>query len=159
MKNADLLQHLDQIGACIEARQWVKKHGGSFTTIWRDCERGDWMAWYISKNPKHNHSKEFYLALADCAALSLKYFERKYQNDKRPRNAIRTLRAYAYGKATREDLRAYYAAYAAYTYYAAFADYADDARSKTLKKCADIFRKYFASGNLKGNGNEFKNVR
>jgi hypothetical protein len=83
----------------------------------------------------------------------LKYFEIAYPNDKRVGNCIGTLRLYAIGKATIKELR--HAAYAAHAAahaadaacaadaaaYAAYA--AADARTKTLSKCADIFRKYF----------------
>ena len=153
MNNDQTLGSLRKIGACNEAREWVKEHGGTSQELWNDCQRGDWMAWWIAKNPKYNQTPEFYLASADCAELSLEYFEKEYPNDKRVRNCIKTIRAYARGRATREELKsaayaAYAAAYAAAdaadaaAYAAAYAAYAA-ARTKTLSKCADIFRKYF----------------
>jgi hypothetical protein len=173
VSNKVFLRSLRMIGACDEAVDWVKEHGGTTAELFRDCERGDWMNWYIVKcQDKLGVSKrQFVGALADIAALSLKYYEKQYPDDKRVRECIQMCRKYAKGKATDGELAAYadaaYAAANAAAYasanaaayaasaaasaaaYAASAAYAaanaayDAARMKTLKKCADIFRKHF----------------
>ena len=38
---------LKRLGACKEAVKWVGKR--SAVRAWRDCRRGDWMAWYIGR--------------------------------------------------------------------------------------------------------------
>jgi hypothetical protein len=182
MNNKKFLTHLKRIGACNEAIDWVKEYGGTATECWNDCERGDWMAWLTAHDTKKFHitKRQLVGALADCAALSLKYYEAQYPHDKRVRECINICRRYAKGKATDKELLNYaaysdYAAYAALgasaihgayaAYAAAYAAYAASAvygpygastsatyaasaagygaRFSTLKKCANIFRKYF----------------
>ena len=46
------------------------------------------------------------LFAADCAEHVLRFYEEKYPNEKRPRQAIETARRFARGKATREELDA-----------------------------------------------------
>ena len=46
------------------------------------------------------------LFACDCAARSLKYFEKERPDDKRPRECIETARRFAHGKATQEELAA-----------------------------------------------------
>jgi len=98
------------------------------------------MAWLVAKDAKKFGitKRQLVGALADCAALSLKYYEAEYPNDKRVRETINVCRRYAKGKATDEELKNAYASAA----YAAYA-YASAARTKTLKQCANIFRKHF----------------
>jgi hypothetical protein len=154
VSNKVFLRSLRMIGACDEAVDWVKEHGGTTAELFRDCERGDWMNWYIVKcQEKLGVSKRQLVgALADISALSLKYYEKQYPDDKRVWECIQMCRKYAKGKATDGELAAaanaaYAAAHAANAAYAAAyaanaAAYAA-ARMKTLKKCADIFRKHF----------------
>jgi hypothetical protein len=108
---------LSKVNACGEAREWVKQNGGDAATLFQECERGDWMAWIIAKMELVD-KRQLVGALADVAALSLKYYETKYPKDKRVRECINICRRYAKGKATDEELKAaadaaYAAAYAA----------------------------------------------
>jgi hypothetical protein len=129
MDNESFVRKLTKMGACEEAVDWVKSHNGTASECWRDCVRGDWMAWLAAKTPSITR-RQLVGALADCAALSLKYFEAEYPKDKRVRECINTCRRYAQGKATEQELRdATSAAYAA--------------RDDILKKCANIMRKHF----------------
>jgi hypothetical protein len=169
MNNKSFVRKLTEMEACWGAVDWVREHGGTSSECWRDCERGDWMAWLAAETPSITR-RQLVGALADCAALSLQYYEAEYPDDKRVRECIDTCRRYAQGKATEEELKvaanAAYAAYAANAAYAAYAAYAaanatyatyaaSDAyaayassaaeRGKTLKKCADIMRKHFPS--------------
>ena len=148
LTNKQFLTKLRKLAACKEAVEWSKSHGGTFTELWRDCERGDWMGWLLSKcDKKTGTRRQLVGALADCAALSLEYYEVEYPKDKRVRECINTCRRYAAGKATDNELEnaasaASHAAYAADAASAA-ASAADAARIKTLKQCADIFRKHY----------------
>ena len=45
VSNKVFLRSLRMIGACDEACDWVKEHGGTTAELFRDCERGDWMNW------------------------------------------------------------------------------------------------------------------
>ena len=144
VSNKVFLRMLSKVNACEEAREWVKQNGGDSATLFRECERGDWMAWVIARMELVD-KRPLVGALADIAAQSLKYFEAKYPKDKRVREGIATCRRYAKGKATDEELNAApYAPYATYaaTYAADAATYAV-ARMKSLKKSADILRKHF----------------
>ena len=129
ISNKAFTRLLREAGACSEAREWVGQHGGNSAEIWRDCVRGDWMAWIVAKEGEKFGvtRRELVGALADCAALSLKYYESKYPDDMRVRDCIKICRAYARGKATDEELSsaAHAATYAADA--AAQAAYAADA--------------------------------
>ena len=145
MDNKRFVEYLNKINACEEAVEWVKSHDGTSAECWQDCERGDWMAWLAAKT-KSVTRRQLVGALADCAALSLKYYEAEYPDDKRVRECINTCRRYAKGEATDEELKeANYAANyaAAYAANAAYAAAYAAARIKTLKRCANIFRKHF----------------
>ena len=87
MQNKDFLKHLKHLGACQDAVTWVKEHGGTSAECWRDCERGDWMAWLAAKDTTIARPR-LVGALADCAALALKYHEAKYPDDKRVRDCL-----------------------------------------------------------------------
>lgn len=143
MNNKSFVRELKRLDACEEAVEWVKSHGGNSTECWHDCERGDWMAWLAAKTPGITR-RQLVGALADCTALSLKYYEAEYPDDKRVRECINTCRRYAKDKATDKELEtasayaAYAAAYAAYDAYDAATS-----RTRTLKRCANIFRKHF----------------
>ena len=92
--------------ACPEACAWCRPFR-SERAAWLACSRGDWMLWIayhrIGFTNKPPAGRALLLARADCAALSLPLYERVYPDDNRPRHCIRTLRAFARGKATQEQ--------------------------------------------------------
>lgn len=45
--NTTLKDELIQLGACPEAIEWVGER--TFEQAWADCERADWMFWYLVK--------------------------------------------------------------------------------------------------------------
>jgi len=106
MNNKSFVRKLDRMEACEEAVEWVKSHGGTSAECWQDCVRGDWMAWLAASDAKKLGitKRQLVGALADCAALSLKYYEAEYPDDKRVRECINTCRRYAKGKATDKEL-------------------------------------------------------
>ena len=158
---SDLLTSLD---ACLQAREWAK--GKSLQSAWKTCKRGDWLLWlsgHMADKPGWPTRNEVVLAACDCAETALRYVKAR---DDDPRKCIATVRALADGKATLDDVgtarravaayaASYAASYAAYAAAAAAADaayaaaaaaaavYAAAARSKSLKECADIVRKFY----------------
>ena len=133
MENKVFVRKLKKLEACTDAVEWVTEHGGAASDCWRDCQRGDWMAWLAAKT-KSITRRQLVGALADCAALSLKYFEAEFPSDRRVRDCLEVCWSYSRGSATDKELAS--AASAAYAAYAA-------ARDETLSQCAEIFRKAF----------------
>ncbi len=95
------------------------------------------------------NQKSISLACADIAESVLHIYEKRYPNDKRPRDCIEAVRLYANGNITRETLLerrkdAAAAAYAAaYDAYAAAAAYAASSRSLQEKLCRTILLRYW----------------
>lgn len=50
MNNHQFLTLLRRRGACPDAVRWVSEHGGTPEQIFRDCDRGDWIGWFIREN-------------------------------------------------------------------------------------------------------------
>ena len=138
MKATEFSQLLSELSACVEASAWSK--GKSLSAAWKDSKRGDWMLWLCGRmadKPGWPTRKEVVLAACDCAELALKHVP---AGEDRPRKCIETVRAWAAGTATLDDVltarRAAaanaadaYAAYAADAY--AYAAYATDAAAYT----------------------------
>jgi hypothetical protein len=166
-----LVRRLKAIGACEEAVVWAKNYK-TLRSAWKSCERGDWMLWLCANMQGKKGwptRQQIVLVCCDCAELSLKLFEDKYANDKRPRLAIEAVRKWANGEGTIEDVRsaatsaayatspaaaasaaaAYAAAATAATAAYASAAYATSpaaaaayaASAARLRECADICRK------------------
>ena len=151
---------LTKLGACREAVEWAK--GKNLKTVWETCEHGDWLLWLVGNMvgttnwPTH---KQVVLAACACAETSLKYVPK---DELRPKQAIDTVRRWANGKATIEEVRkaawaawaaeaagaaraAAGAAWAAWAAEAAGAAWAaaraaEAARAAVLKDCADLVR-------------------
>jgi hypothetical protein len=71
---------------CGDAHAFLKKFR-SLEAAWAACENPQWMLWALSKTDQLPEDKARQFA-CDCAERSLKFFEAKYPNDKRPRLAI-----------------------------------------------------------------------
>ena len=145
---------LVELNACSEAQEWAG--GKSLAVVWKTCKRGDWLLWLCGKmadKPDWPTRKEVVLAACDCAELSLKHVS---SGEERPRKCLETVRAWAAGNATIDEVRtakrdAAYAAYAAYAAaaakaaadaaYAAATVAAYAAHTKILAKCAVLIRK------------------
>ena len=157
------IKKLKKLHACHEAVEWAEQFN-SMQEAWDKCIRGDWMLWLLGKlsgDPDSDSRKELVMIACKCARLALKHVPK---GEKRPLKAIKTAEKWTRGKATLQQVRdaaaaaaaAYAAAAADAADYAAYAaDYAADAaayaadaayaaaRSKTLKKCANIVRKHY----------------
>lgn len=90
---------------CEEAREWLR--AGKFQTMadaWEACPRGDWMMWMLRKTGKAERKTLIVLA-CDFADRVLPFYEKKFVNDPRPREAIAAARAYANDNITLDELR------------------------------------------------------
>ena len=108
-----LVKKLKKLEACEEAIEWAKQHN-SMAQCWRECERGDWMLWFIGKlsgQPRSRSRKKLVLTACGCARLSLKYVPK---GENSPLRAIQTAERYAQNEATLEEIRKAADAYAAY---------------------------------------------
>jgi hypothetical protein len=124
---------LEKLNACSGAREWALTQKNP-TEAWQNCERGDWMLWLAKK--LNVDDKKLTMAKAMCAK-QVEYL----MKDQRSKDALQACFDYANGKITREQLNdyAYAAAYAAAD---DDADHAVFAAQVSLKKSADICRKY-----------------
>ena len=66
-----LLRDLADRRACREAVDWLNTQA-SPEDAWRECERGDWMLWYLKYTEKLDTKKIVKIACV-CARLALKY--------------------------------------------------------------------------------------
>jgi hypothetical protein len=112
LKNKAVLHMIRNDNASSETCEWVTSHGGNSAELWRDCARGDWMAWIIAKEGINIGitRQQLVIALCDCAEVSLKYYEARYPDEHRLENALVTVCLWAHGKATIANVEA-----AAYT--------------------------------------------
>jgi hypothetical protein len=128
MNNKRFVAHLKRLDACQDAVDWVEEHGGTAAECWHDCARGDWMNWLLVYDQKKFHitKRQLVGALAECARLSLKYYEAEYPDDKRVRECLDTCKRYSQGKATGKELDSSASATTTYATYdtATYATYA-----------------------------------
>ncbi len=144
-----IVSRLERMNACIDAVAWIKRYN-TVKEAWINCERGDWMLWLIGERIENiKQRKLLVLCACQCARLSLKYVKK---GEKRPRIAIETAENWAKNikGITIEDVKnadavssasaaSASAVSAAYTASASVAA----VRSRTLKKCANIVRKFY----------------
>lgn len=98
---------LQKLKACADAVEWSK--GKTLAEAWSVCKRADWMLWLLARmsdKPGWPKQRLVVHTICDCAETALPIWEKKYPNDKRPRNAIETARKFADGKATAKELDA-----------------------------------------------------
>jgi len=144
---------LEALHACGDAVEWASQYKGARQRAWEQCERPDWMLWYLGKkvNAGAFDRKRLVLAACACARTSLKFVP---EGENRPLKAIETAESWARGEGgvTLADVKLAYAAvataavaaYAAAAVAAAYAAYAaaDAAARKTAyATMARIIRK------------------
>ena len=165
MNDEEVKKLLISIGACLEARKWAE--GKTLAEIWDQCERIDWMFWLLGRMEGQEgwpDRKAIVLAACSFAELALSFVE---VGKERPHQAIETIRAWARGDATIQEVKiarddtyaadaadaaayaaytaaaaaaaAYTAAYNAAAYSAAAAD-AANAATHAKSKCIEIIR-------------------
>jgi len=115
----EIIKKLTDLHACHEAVEWARTQP-DWKTLWKNCQRGDWMLWIIGKfsgEPGSDARKPLVLAACECARLALKYVP---AGEEIPLKAIETAESWAKDEGpTLEDVRD--AAAAAYAYAAAHA--------------------------------------
>jgi len=104
-----------EAGACIESYRKMAKALGNVNKYGRDTFIGldkvlevcglDDALWSL-QIVLESADKEIRLFACDCAEHVLPLFEKEYPNDNRPREAIRIIRLFAEGQATRKELAA-----------------------------------------------------
>ena len=47
MNHEEFMEWLDSNGACHKAIAWVAEHRADAATAWQQCERGDWLLWWV----------------------------------------------------------------------------------------------------------------
>jgi hypothetical protein len=163
MKNS--LIKLEEMNPCYEGLEWAR---GQRTLVkaWENCERPDWMFWFLRKKSLLDKPTSVRLACIFAKDV-LNIFEKKYPKDLRPRQAIeaaleylenptekmrmkcKSAAAYAYAAAAAAAY-AYAAAYAAAAAYAtadaadaaaAYAAYAADAAAANAADAAAYAKK------------------
>lgn len=72
---------------CADGLDYAASLNFNFARIYNECERGDWLIWWLRKSVDLDKPKAVKLAII-CAQHVLKIFEKKYPNDNRPRKAI-----------------------------------------------------------------------
>ena len=97
----------------------------------------DWANWLIVRLMKY---KQYISYVVYAAEQVIGIYEKKYPNDKRPRQAIEAAKK-CIKSPTKKNKAAAYAAAAAAADAADAAD--DDARTDTLRSAADIVRKHY----------------
>ena len=103
----DYIDEIDNLGACCDAIDWLRaEQHPTIAAAWAACNRGDWMLWLAGHcaGPVGDPRRvPLALAAADCAELALPHVA---PGDGRPRQTIDTLRAWARGEATIDEVRA-----------------------------------------------------
>jgi hypothetical protein len=154
------ITHLQEIGACSEARSWVA--AGKFRSLeaaWKACDNPRWLLWYADRKagPVGDPKRKVIVTVAcDIARLVLPIWQNKYPDDKRVENCILTTEAWVRGEATIEkvlkarraaaDSAAYTvdaAAYAARDASAYAATSALPARKRIAEQALTIIRKHY----------------
>ena len=113
--------------SCRDAIKWARTQPDA-DTAWRECRRGDWMAWWVGYNsgePGSDARKRLALCLSDCVEISAHLADGDVQTA--IASCLTTLRDWAEGGISDlDDVRAAVAAVAARAAYAADAAYASD---------------------------------
>ncbi len=164
MSIADKLRKFEP---CEDAIAWAEQYD-SEADAWRECNRGDWMAWLLGMfrgEPESDRRKKLVLCLCEVARLTLPVYEKQYPRDNRVRHCIDVTEQWARGVVTDSSVfvaasaaayaaasaavgkSAFAAAYAADAYaaaaYQALATATGDAKTKMRKRIAGIIRKHY----------------
>ena len=138
---------LEELSPCSDGLEYARQHK-SLSVAWDKCERSDWMIWILKKRKLLDKPTSVKLACI-CAQHVLEIYEKKYPDDKRPRQAIEV--ALKWLKEPTEENRkaadayAEAAAYAAaYAYAAAAAYAAADAAAAAAAAYAYVYAAYAA---------------
>jgi phage host-nuclease inhibitor protein Gam len=90
------------VTACMQSIEYAKNHPDP-VEAWAACERGDWLLWLAERAGVDR--RRIASAAADIAELTLQRYWPAGSTDRRPHEAITTLRRWIAGEATNEELR------------------------------------------------------
>ena len=105
MRINKLVKRLGDLDACHKAVAFVAEQPTP-QEAWDNCERGDWMLWYIGKlagSPSTESRKKLVLCACECARLALKHVP---VGEEHPRIALETAEAWARGNASLKEVQA-----------------------------------------------------
>ncbi|MDE2100116.1 MAG: hypothetical protein KGL39_22870 [Patescibacteria group bacterium] len=125
MKNTLTKHDLLKLNPCKDGLAFAESCGFDFAKIYQTCERGDWLIWLLRKACLLDKPTAVQIAIA-CAERTLPRLEKKYPDDKRPRQAIEAGQEWL-KEPTEENQKKAHAAYAAATAAYASAAYASAA--------------------------------
>jgi hypothetical protein len=104
LSKKDFLTIIEGNKACAQAIKWVRESKtGTFTELWNECERADWMLWILAKMAGQKgwpSKKTVVLCACDCAETALKFVP---ENENLPKIAIETARKWAAGEESKEE--------------------------------------------------------
>ena len=103
MTAKQLKRLLTELGASQEAVQWAE--GKNLRDAWNTCERPDWMLSLCDRMAGRRGwptREQVVLAACDCAERALRFVP---PDEDRPRKAIETVRKWAEGRATLDEVR------------------------------------------------------
>jgi hypothetical protein len=110
-------QKLLALKPCADGLAYAESLKFDFVRIYDECERGDWLIWLLRKSRNLDKPKAVELAIV-CARHVLEIFEKKYPEDKRPRQALKAAEKWLSNPTEENRKSAAYAAAAAYAAYA-----------------------------------------
>jgi hypothetical protein len=86
---------------CSDGLEWAKEYK-SFKLAWADCQRGDWMLWFLGRHCKTvNQRKRLVYTACQCARLTSPYID---NGELRPLKAVETAEAWTRGEATLDQV-------------------------------------------------------
>src|SRR6478609_4327272 len=94
-QHAEFLAFLEKAYACSDGLKWAKENNiKSAQEAWDKLERTDWMFWLAEamKSDILKEERKLRHLAADFAEEALPEFEKRYPEDKRPRQAIQAAR-------------------------------------------------------------------
>jgi Immunity protein Imm5 len=105
---------------CSDGLAFAARHKFNFRKIYAACPRSDWLLWLLRRAQAIDKPQAVQVSIA-CAEHVLDMYEKKYPEDKRPRQAIEAAQAWLQNP-TEENRKAAAAAAAAAAYDAAAYD-------------------------------------
>ena len=103
MNSSELSTLLKRLSACPDAIKWAQDK--DLKTTWDTCPRARWLLWLVGRMVGEEgwpSRQTVALAAGDCAATALKYVP---TGDDLPQLAIETVRGWATGKATLDEVK------------------------------------------------------
>ena len=121
---------------CSDGLVFARSCNFDFAKIYDTCERGDWLIWLLRRTKNLSKPQSVKIAIT-CAEHVISIYEKKYPNNKAPRNAINAAKKWLKEPSEENRKAAYAAADAAYAAAYAAADATDAAAYADAYAAAD----------------------